>query len=186
MVCNGWQRISRVPGNSLLSGGTQVSYTPASGLSFNWSTFVGTDDPDSTRRMRYFNNWYIRLALSEKLGLIAGFDLGVQQRHKGSAGYDMWFSPVLIGRYHLAEEWAVALRLEYYDDENEVIVPTGTPRGFQTGGLSLNLDYTPFPDLSCRIEGRWFGSRDRIFTADLPAGHNNVFVVTSLALRFGT
>lgn len=75
IVCNGWQRIQKVQGNSLLSFGTQVIYSPSEQLKLNWSTFVGTDDPDSTRRIRYFNNFYGIFQLSETIALIAGFDI---------------------------------------------------------------------------------------------------------------
>ncbi len=59
LVLNGWQRIQRVPGSSLPSLGslgTQVTYSPSPATTLNWSTFIGADDPDPTRRMRYFNN----------------------------------------------------------------------------------------------------------------------------------
>lgn len=58
LIVNGWQRIQRLPGNSIPSFGTQVTFTPTQKTTLNWSTFIGTDDPDTTRRMRYFNNLY--------------------------------------------------------------------------------------------------------------------------------
>lgn len=54
LVINGWQRIQRVHGNQLLSFGTQITYAPNNRFTVNWSTFIGTDDPDIQRRMRYF------------------------------------------------------------------------------------------------------------------------------------
>ena len=35
---------------------------------------------------------------------------------------------------HLTNKWAVALRGEYYSDENGVIIATGTTNGFKTIG----------------------------------------------------
>ena len=58
LVCNGWQRIKRVDGNGLLSFGTQITYKPSERFYVNWSSFIGTDDPDVQRRMRYFNRNY--------------------------------------------------------------------------------------------------------------------------------
>ena len=113
LVVNGWQRIQRVEGNSLPSFGTQLIYKPTERASINWSTFIGTDDPDQIRRMRYFSNLYSQLSLSNKWSLTAGFDLGAQQRSKGSSDYDLWMAPVVIGRYQINERWASALRLEY-------------------------------------------------------------------------
>lgn len=58
LMVNGWQRIQKLTGNSLPSFGTQINYHSSDKFQINWSTFIGTDDPDSTRRMRYFNNFY--------------------------------------------------------------------------------------------------------------------------------
>ncbi|WP_210490158.1 porin [Rufibacter aurantiacus] len=185
LVCNGWQRIERVEGNSLLSWGTQVTYRPNENTTLNWSTFLGTDTPDSTRRMRYFNNLYGKFQLTPRFGLLAGFDLGWQQQAKNSSRYDVWLGPVLIGRYTLTQKWAAALRAEYYQDKTGIIIPTQTPHGFRTSGFSLNVDYTPIPHLAARLEGRWFHSQDPLFRQNDGLTDENVFVAGSLAVRFG-
>jgi hypothetical protein len=64
-------------------------------------------------------------------------------RAKGSSDYDIWFTPVLIGQYDLSERWQAAFRVEYYQDEDEVIIAPLVGNGFRTTGLSLNLDYCP-------------------------------------------
>jgi hypothetical protein len=137
MIVNGWQRIQRVEGNSMPSFGTQVNYHPSEKVTLNWSTFIGTEDPDSTRRMRYFNNFYGVFQVSEKFSLIAGVDIGLQQQTKGGSSYDNWFVPSLIGQYAINSSWKFALRGEYFNDEAGVIIPTGTTNGFKTLGLSL-------------------------------------------------
>jgi hypothetical protein len=184
LVVNGWQRIQRVEGNSLPSFGTHLNFKPTEKASINWSTFIGTDDPDQTRRMRYFSNLYGQFSLSDKWSLTAGFDLGAQQRSKGSSDYDMWMAPVVIGRYQIDERWASALRLEYYQDEKGVIIPTGTPNGFKTAGVSANIDYSPVPFIACRLEGRWFSSKDSVFETETDLTATNFFIATSIAIRF--
>ncbi len=183
-VCNGWQRIERVNGNSLLSFGTQIMFTPSETFTLNWSTFIGTDDPDSTRRMRYFNNFYGIFQFSESVKVITGFDIGFQQRVKSSSVYDNWFTPVLIVQYTINDKWKTAIRLEHFHDQTGIIIPTGTPNGFKTTSASLNFDYFPIPDLACRIEGRWLGSKDNIFENDGFYKNNDFFIVTSIAVRF--
>jgi hypothetical protein len=183
VVCNGWQRIQRVPGQSLLSLGTQLTFTPSEKVNLNWSTFWGTDDPDSLRRLRYFNNLYGLFQFNENWGLIAGFDLGVQQSFKGSSTYHTWLAPVLIGQFTFSPRWKTALRAEYYRDETGIIIATQTANGFQTTGLSWNLDYSPVPVLVWRLEGRWFHSRDKIFASKNTPSANNFFIGTSLALK---
>ncbi|MDX5435871.1 MAG: porin, partial [Pontibacter sp.] len=181
IITNGWQRIRRIPGNSLPSFGTQVNYSQEN-YTLNWSTFIGTDDPDATRRMRYFNNLYAVISISEALDLTAGFDIGVQQKTKGSSSVDVWYGPTAIARYTFNPEWAVAARVEYYADEHGVIIPVPSPEGFKTTGTSINIDYTPFRNIACRLEGRWFRASDQIFEKSDGLTRNNVFLVASLAI----
>lgn len=184
LVCNGWQRIQPVKGNSLPSFGTQLRFYPTGRLTLNWSTFIGTDDPDSSRRMRYFNNLYAQIQLTKMFSMVAGVDVGVQQISKGGRGYHNWFSPVLIFRGSFSDKWALAVRGEYYQDIHGVIIATGTPNGFKTTGASLNLDYAPVPYLLCRMEGRWLHSRDSIFEKQGKNVRNNFSVAVSVAVRF--
>src|SRR5690606_21480444 len=72
LVLNGWQRIKRVRGNSLMSFGSQLIYQANKNTLVNWSTFIGTDDPDYSRRMRYFSNFFVDVKLGEGWKLIAG------------------------------------------------------------------------------------------------------------------
>ena len=184
LIVNGWQRIQRLEGNSLPSFGTQVNYSPTEKVTFNWSTFIGTDDPDTTRRMRFFNNFYGQFQFTDKFRLIAGFDIGAQQRAKNSIAYELWFSPVLIGQATINKSWRTAVRAEYYQDETGIIIPTSTPNGFKTIGLSLNFDYSPTENIICRLEGRWLNSRDQIFETKNALTNNNYMIATSIAIRF--
>jgi hypothetical protein len=162
----------------------KVNYSPNDNLSFNWSTFVGTDDPDETRRMRYFNNFYSQFQWTKKFHFIVGFDLGMQQIAKGSSEYDTWIAPVIIGQYTINKLWKTALRLEYYQDEKGVIIPTETINGFQTTGFSLNIDYAPAQNIVCRLEGRWLYSKDAVFETKTRMANNNFIIGTSIAIKF--
>ena len=184
LILTGWQRIQRLEGNSLPSFGTQLSYSPNNEVSINWSTFIGTADPDDTRRMRYFNNFYGQFRVSQKFDLIAGFDIGAQQSSKGSSNYDFWLSPVIIGQYKISDKWKSAIRAEYYRDETGIIIPTDTTNGFQTTGLSLNLDFSPTQNLICRMEGRWLNSKDKVFETKTTMTNNNFIIATSVAIKF--
>lgn len=151
LVVNGWQRIQRLQGNSLPSFGTQINFTPKENTIINWSTFIGTDDPDTSRRMRFFNNIFGQFQLTEKFGLIAGFDIGIQQKTKNNSSYDIWFSPVVVGQFTINNNWKTAIRAEYYQDKTGIIISTNTPNGFKTTGLSLNFDYSPTKSVICRL-----------------------------------
>ena len=184
LICNGWQRIKKVSGNSLPALGTQIKYTNGDKLIVNWSTFIGTDDPDTTRRIRYFNNFYVQSQLTKKIGFIVGFDIGAQQTKKDSSAYNVWFSPVIIVRYSLTNKWSASLRVEYYQDKNGIIIDTTSPNGFKTSGLSLNLDYSPVKNVAWRLEGRWLNSLDKIFQRQNKYINDNYFLVSSIAVSF--
>ena len=187
LLTNGWQRIQRVPGNSLPAVGTQLQYSKNDRFSLNWSTFIGTDDPDSLRRMRYFNNIYAKMQLSSRLGLIAGFDLGLQQESKDSQELVHWYSPVFIARYLLNEQWATAVRAELYADREGVIIPALNKNDFITSGFSANIDYQPAEAVMWRLEGRWFHSPNKIFqTEDGSFARDNLFITSTLTVTFGS
>lgn len=184
LISNGWQRIKRVEGNSLPSFGTQLKFSPSEKTMLNWSTFIGTDDPDDSRRMRYFNNFYGLFQLTEKWNLTAGFDIGLQQESKNSNSYDIWLSPIAIAQYKINDHWKTALRAEYYQDETGIIIPTETANGFRTSAFSINFDYSPIPLIVCRIEGRFLKSEDAIFVTDETNSKNDFFIGTSIAIKF--
>ncbi len=183
LILNGWQRIQRVDGNNTPAFGHQLTFKPNSNVVLNSSSFVGSDSPDSTRQMRYFHNFYGQFQLHEKFGLTLGFDIGAQQKAKGSSECNTWYSPVLIAKFSPTDKISFAARGEYYSDENGVIIATNTPNGFQTFGFSLNMDYNIMNNIVWRIEGRAFESKDKIFTTnENQPGTSNYFAITSLAV----
>lgn len=184
LVLNGWQRIARPTGNQTPAFGHQLTFKPNSKITLNSSSFIGNDKPDSTRQMRYFHNFYGQFLIGDKMGIIAGFDIGAEQKAKGSSEYNVWYSPVVILRYAFNPVFAAAARAEYYSDKNGAIIATGTPNGFQTLGYSANLDFNFTPNIVWRVEGRLFQSKDKIFTNDGGATQYNPFVATSLAVSF--
>jgi hypothetical protein len=183
LMVNGWQRIQRLQGNSFPSFGTQINYSPSKKLNLNWSVFLGTDVPDSVRKIRYFNNFYGVFQPNEKLNFIFGFDLGMQQQMKHSSQYDFWLTPVFIGQYVLNKVWKTSIRAEYYQDETGIIISTNTPNGFKTFGTSVNLDYSPTEKLVCRFEARWLNGMDSIFEKNNNLTHNNLAIAASIAVN---
>jgi hypothetical protein len=184
LVLNGWQRIQRVYGNNTPAFGHQLIYKPTSKITLNSSSFVGSDTPDSTRQMRYYHNLYGIFQLHEKFGVILGFDIGFQQKSKGSSHYNTWFTPVVQARYNVSLKSTIAARLEYYSDVNGVITSSTTPHGFQTYGYSLNMDYKIAENVIWRMEGKAFSSIDKIFILDNKPNNNNYVLTTSLAISF--
>jgi hypothetical protein len=184
LLLNGWQRIQRVPGNSTPAFGHQLTYKPTSKVTLNSSSFIGNDKPDSVRQMRYFHNFYGIFQLSDNVALTTGFDIGAEQKSKGSSEMNTWYIPVLIVRFKASDKTYLAIRGEHYNDKNGVIISSGTPNGFQTWGYSANFDYLIMDNIMWRTELRGFSSKDEVFLKNNASNRSNIFATTSIAISF--
>ncbi|WP_031301814.1 porin [Sphingobacterium paucimobilis] len=174
LALNGWQRIQRIDGNTTPAFGHQLIYRPSDRLILNSSSFVGNDQPDSTRQMRYFHNLYGQYQWSEKINFTAGFDVGAQQESKGSNTYYQWYTGALIVQYKFHDKMAIAGRTEYYKDRHGVIISTEDSKGMESFGTSVNVDYQILPNLVWRTE-----VKDLVLR-----GRQHWSALTALAVRF--
>ena len=184
LFLNGWQHIQRPAGNNTPAFGTQIVYKPNNKMTFNYSTFIGNDKPDSLSQYRYYHNIYGIMQLTKKFGMITGFDLGMEQEKKHSTKYNVWYTPVIILRYYFTEKFGLAARAEYYQDKKGVIISSGTTNGFITKGYSLNIDYFPAENVLFRIEGKLYDSKDRCFVEGKNLSTQNFCLTYSIAILF--
>ena len=183
LYLNGWQRIQRVDGNSTPAFGTQLTFKPSSAVTLNYSTFMGNDKPDSLKQMRYYHNLYSLFQVNEKFGFITGFDLGMERAVNGNH-FNHWYTPVVIVHYAVSHRVNVAARGEYFKDKKGVLITTALKEGFQTFGISANIDVAVLPGLLWRLEVRNLAGRDAIFEKNDLKRHNNTFATTSLSFSF--
>ncbi len=181
LVTTGWQRIQPLSGNTLPGFGTQISRKIGNRGLLNWSTFLGTDDPDANRRMRYFSNLYAQLIVSQGLGLIAGIDFGTQQLVRHSKFYSNWWSPVLIFRYSFSELFQVAVRAEYYQDPDKVIIDLA--KGLESAGFSITADYQIRPAFLIRAETRLLQSKESVFKSKGGLSAQNTILAFSVCFK---
>ncbi|HEY1060186.1 MAG TPA: porin [Daejeonella sp.] len=184
LYLNGWQRINRLSGNSQPAGGLQLTFKPTDKITLNYSNYLGTEGEDAVRVRRFYNNFYGIFQITDKFGLIAGFDYGTQQIAKGSNQKNEVLAPVAIAQYKFNPKWALAGRLEYYEDANGVIISTGTPEGFKTTGYSMNIDYWPVSNAVLRLEGKVLDSKDKIFVRETIPVSNSSTLTASIAVSF--
>lgn len=184
LLLNGWQRIQRVDGNNTPAFGHQLTFKPNSRITLNSSSFIGNDKPDSTRGMRYFHDFYGIFQITSNFAVATGFDIGKEQKSKGSRYYNTWYSPVVILKLNFDAKNSLAARVEYYSDENGVIISTGTPNGFKTWSYSLNYDYLVNDYVLWRIEGRNFSGKDKTFIKNGKPANTDFCITTSLAISF--
>jgi len=162
LVLNGWQRIKKLNLIQKPSFGIQVNYKPSEKLLLNYSNFTGTDIQNNFNALRTFHNLYAQFEPGEKLGIIAGFDLGSDKYN--STDYGIWYSPVVILRYSVSEQIKLAVRGEYYNDKNRIIIATNNLNGLRVSGISGNFDYQLSKMLQFRIEGKFYQAGDREFS----------------------
>ena len=179
LVTNGWQRINKPQKDVAPAFGTQIVYKPSEKTILNWSTFIGKEFYGTELAMRYFNNLFWDNTWNSKWRTILGFDFGIQDSSSLNDKHLYWMSPVLIAQYSISSKWQTAFRVEYYQDEDNVIVATSD--AFKTSGASLNFDYLPNSKVKLRTEARYFDSKEAI---SFDNKSNNLFVTTSLSFEF--
>lgn len=177
-VLNGWQKIKTSDYFKQPSFGLQLNYKPNSKLTLNYSNFIGNDRSDGINAWRLFHNFYAIYEPSNKYGIIAGFDIGTDKFDPSN--YGTWYSPVFIIKKSVSEKTKIALRGEYYSDPKQIIISTGTTNGFQTFGLSSNIDYDFNTKIKLRIEGKMYHSKDKIFANE----NQNYSLTTNLTIKF--
>ena len=161
-VLNGWQKIAIPKGDENPSAGFQVNYKPTSSLTLNYSNFVGNIKVDSINNaLRIFHNLYAIYDVSSKLSFIFGFDIGTRKRAGTKTA--IWYTPVIISKINLGKKSKIASRLEFYSDQQQAIITTSTPNGYQTLGASINYDYQISPKVLWRSDLKSYNSKDPIF-----------------------
>lgn len=184
LVLNGWQRVQRVPGSNVANIGTQITFSPSGKLSVNYSTYIGSEFPDSARRWRQFHNMYATFTTTPRLSFSSGVDYGAQQSAKNSNTWHTWYGAVLMARYKISEKLAAAARAEYYSDQEMIIVNTITPGGVTAIGSSINVDYRFNRFALWRIESKFLADPDEAFITGKTITQRDVTITTSLTLTF--
>ncbi|SDM18869.1 Putative beta-barrel porin-2, OmpL-like. bbp2 [Daejeonella rubra] len=179
LVLNGWQRVKKLNLVQKPSFGIQVNYKPSEKLLLNYSNFTGTDIQNNYSAIRTFHNLYMQFDMSKKLGMIAGFDIGNDKYN--SSDYGIWYSPVLIMRYSASKQIKLAIRGEYYNDKNRIIIATNTLYGLRVSGISGNFDYQISKKLQFRIEGKVYHAGEREFSNN---SSKNYSLTSNIVLKF--
>ncbi|MEN9844937.1 MAG: hypothetical protein RIS36_84 [Pseudomonadota bacterium] len=169
-VVRGWQNISddRDP-----CFGTQIAYQLTEKLRMVYNTFIG--DEDGTR---VFNDIVIKSSFTENFGISSSFDLGAQNRSDESRAW--WHGFAIVPHYRINDTYAIAGRIERYDDPHQIMIQTLSGKSFNATGLSVNLDRTIIPNLVWRNEYRILLSTQDVFPRHKSFSASDSFVMTSL------
>lgn len=177
-IINGWQNISET--NSDKAIGITLGYAPSSTISFTYNNFIGNEMSDSVEAAtRFYNNLCTRFTTSDAFQIDLTTDYGMQNVAGQSQS---WMGAALIGRYIFSDKLSASLRGEYYKDEHQIILVTGTPNGFDGFGGSLNFDVALMSQLVWRSEVRILSANDAVFLSKDGFIDQTGFIVTSLGL----
>jgi len=174
LAVNGWQRIKRENFNSIPALGTQFTYQPNKKTLFNWSTYFGSEGPDSISDFRLFNNLYTQLGLGDKVNITIGFDLGLQRSGWGNGQIRAWYCPTAIFEFLLPDHQALTLRLEHYQNRVDF--------DLSTTGMSLGYKRIFYEKLVWKSEMRFMNDYSYPFEKDGLEWHNNAALTTSLVI----
>ena len=177
----GWQNIK--DHNSSKAFGTQIVFVPNENVTFNSSSFIGNERPDSAKQVRFFHNFHVTYHISSKLKTLFMLDLGAE-RKIDKDGYNKWMGTALLVQYSFAKKFAAAARAEFYRDKNGVIISNYLPEQFETTGLAFNLDFHPTKNFVIRAEIRSLQSENKLFTRNSTPVHSNFSLLTSAACYF--
>lgn len=184
-IVNGWQNISE--NNSGKGVGLRLDYAPSPSTGLSYYNFF-TDEAGN--RLRTFNGVGAKVT-SGRTTLLGQFDFGTQGKSSADNATASWYGLTAIARLQVTPIVGLSGRVERFDDEDQVIIATGTagatPNGpFRANGGSIGLDVAPQARLLWRTELRGFGNKTAIFPdGDTVAPKkSNAFVVSSLAVTF--
>lgn len=178
-ILNGWQRINPEGIVRRPSIGFQATMKKSSEMTLHYANFIGQYHHDTIQTFRHFHNFFLQFESTGPWGLIGGFDIGQEKQQSGK--FNTWYSPIIIIRRKAGKKVVLALRAEYFHDRKEIIIPTGTSNGFETLGISSNIDFNLHENIKIRMEGKLYQSKDNLF--DQGSSRQNYSLTTNVTLK---
>jgi Putative beta-barrel porin-2, OmpL-like. bbp2 len=179
LALNGWQRIKKVKGSDAISFGTQVIYKVNQYHTFNSSTFIGSDKPDSLSSLRYFHDFYWQYS-KDRFTSQFTFDFGFE-KDKTRTHYQSWYGSAWLVKYNLFSKFGLTGRAEYYNDYSHVLLPVSFIDAIST---SFGLEYRISPQANIRLEGRSISSTNAIYQQYFDRYNTQTFLSSALSVWF--
>ncbi len=188
-IVNGWQNISE--NNSGKGAGVRLDYAADAKTTVSYFNLISSE---ATSRLRVFNGLGVKRTMG-KLSIIAEADVGSQSRGADASGQSLWYGWTAIARVQATPKVALVARVEGYDDNDQVIIATGSHvaatttvanPALQAVGGSFGIDVTPYPRVAWRTEVRGWGNKHPLFANGMTGApqKSSTLAVTSLSLTF--
>jgi hypothetical protein len=133
----------------------QLQHVKANGRVLNYSNYMGTIGD----RVTIYHNTYGQWKVGNHWSVQTELNYESVPLEKDFVGYSLG-----IGRT-FAEKWMAACRFEQTrDNRGDFFRTRYAPVNLNPGGWSVNVDYSPFKKLKCRVEARrlWSAKGEQI------------------------
>jgi hypothetical protein len=160
-LMNGWQQMQDA--NAGKSIGTQLEYRPTNNWLLNWNTYIGSETTSVNPEFgtRYFTDFFFIYSKGKWSATGCAY-IGLQKRD--NINNASWWQANLIARYDITKKLSATGRIEYFDDDSEVMIaPTTGVLGFSSYASSLGLNAKPAENVLFRLEWRGFYSSKDMF-----------------------
>lgn len=122
--------------------------------------------------------------LSDKWKFYLGYDIGLEQKTKGSNVWYPWQGGALIIRRQMGNKLFLTARTETLIDLKHILYPPVQGNKLALIGFSMNLDYQFSPGVLWRIEPKWYYNLEPYFQRGDQIVRHNVSCTSSIALQF--
>ncbi len=181
-LVNGWQQIKDQ--NKSKSVITQLEFKPKEQHLINWNVYFGDEKSQltPTYRNRYFSDVYWVFKPSKKFNLISTFYVGFQEKkdslnHKNVAN---WWQFNTAVKYTINPKNSIGVRIEYFNDSQNIVeinLNKNQPFSIVSSGICYN--FQPNEHSIFRLDGRYLGSKDILFTNQKSTDSKNTFILTA-------
>lgn len=147
-VVNGWDNVKDNNDAKTVLG--RVGITPYEDLSIGITGIYGAEQDNSNGNKRGVVDVVATWEATDKLTLGLNYDYGYEEDGISEGQSAIWWGKAVYAHYQLMDKWALAARVELFDDEDGA--RTGTAQ--QLWEITMTNDYNLYDNLLLRLEYR--------------------------------
>lgn len=147
-LVNGWDDTD--DNNKGKSVGLSLGVTPIEQLSMLFNLMYGPEKPDNNHDQRFLFDWVATVKPMKDLSVVLNVDYATEQHSAADGGEAKWYGWALTAKYDFNDWFSVAMRGEYFNDQDGV--RTGTAQ--RAKEFTLTPQFTVAKNLLVRPEYR--------------------------------